>query len=131
MTREHERRLNAERAWRMADAPVDHMTAMLAGIVAFRIEVQGVIARSKLSQNRETRDYRGVVDGLERSGKSSCGRVHVRAGRARSGWRERIRAGQGCRRPGISVAAVHDDPFWHGAPVAPRGPPRRSPAAPG
>jgi transcriptional regulator len=33
MTREHERRLNAERAWRMADAPVDHMTAMLAGIV--------------------------------------------------------------------------------------------------
>jgi hypothetical protein len=33
MIREHERRANADRAWRMADAPVDHMTAMLAGIV--------------------------------------------------------------------------------------------------
>jgi transcriptional regulator len=50
MIREHERRANADRAWRMADAPVDHMTAMLAGIVAFRIEVQGMIAKSKLSR---------------------------------------------------------------------------------
>lgn len=74
LTREHERRLNAARAWRMADAPADYMTSMLAGIVAFRIEVRRVLAKSKLSQNRGPRDYRGVVDGLERSANAALAR---------------------------------------------------------
>ncbi len=78
LTREHERRLNAERAWRMADAPADFMTDMLAGIVAFRIEVQRVIAKSKLSQNREARDYQGVIDGLTRNENRSLAESMVR-----------------------------------------------------
>ncbi len=78
LTREHERRLNAERAWRMADAPADFMTDMLAGIVAFRIEVQRVIAKSKLSQNREARDYQGVIDGLARNENRSLAESMVR-----------------------------------------------------
>lgn len=78
LTREHERRLNAERAWRMADAPADFMTDMLAGIVAFRIEVQRVIAKSKLSQNREARDYQGVIDGLARNENRSLAKSMVR-----------------------------------------------------
>ena len=41
LTRDHERRVNGDRAWRMADAPADYMTQMLAGIVAFRIASAG------------------------------------------------------------------------------------------
>ena len=68
LTRTHERRLNGKDAWRMADAPADYMTQMLANIVAFQITVRRVLAKSKLSQNREERDRAGAVAGLRASG---------------------------------------------------------------
>lgn len=68
LTREHERRMNGAAAWRMADAPADFMTEMLGGIVAFRIAVSRVLAKAKLSQNRDARDYRGAVEGLRAKG---------------------------------------------------------------
>ena len=68
LTRDHERRVNGDRAWRMADAPADYMTQMLASIVAFRITVRKVLAKSKLSQNWGPRDYEGAVKGLRASG---------------------------------------------------------------
>lgn len=68
LTRIHERRLNGDRAWRMADAPADYMTQMLGSIVAFRIAVRRVLAKSKLSQNREDEDYRGVIADLRARG---------------------------------------------------------------
>ena len=71
LTREHERRLNGEAAWRMADAPADNLAGMLANIVAFRIEVRRVIAKAKLSQNREPADFAGVVESLEARGRET------------------------------------------------------------
>lgn len=68
LTRLHERRLNGDKAWRMADAPADYMAEMLANIVAFRIRVQRTLAKSKLSQNRDARDHLGAVEGLRASG---------------------------------------------------------------
>lgn len=68
LTRTHERRLNGKDAWRMADAPADYMQQMLANIVAFRIKVVKILAKSKLSQNREERDYVGAIAGLRGSG---------------------------------------------------------------
>jgi transcriptional regulator len=68
LTRNHERRLNGAKAWRMADAPADYMAQMLDSIVAFRIAVRRTLAKSKLSQNREERDYLGAVAGLQVSG---------------------------------------------------------------
>lgn len=68
LTRTHERRLNGENAWRMADAPADFMEQMLGNIVAFRIDVTKVLAKSKLSQNRDERDYAGAISGLRASG---------------------------------------------------------------
>jgi transcriptional regulator len=62
LTSHHERWLNGDRAWRMADAPDDYMETMLTGIVAFRINITRTIAKSKLSQNREPRDHRGAVE---------------------------------------------------------------------
>ncbi|MEM9063321.1 MAG: FMN-binding negative transcriptional regulator [Pseudomonadota bacterium] len=68
LTRAHERRLNADEAWQMRDAPQDFMDDMLANIVAFRISVSRTLAKSKLSQNRDARDYLGAIDGLRASG---------------------------------------------------------------
>ena len=68
LTRIHERRVNGKDAWRMADAPADYMAQMLDGIVAFQIAIDRTLAKSKLSQNREERDYLGVVSGLRGTG---------------------------------------------------------------
>lgn len=68
LTRSHERRLNGPAAWRMADAPTDFMDQMLAGIVAFRVTVTKLLAKSKLSQNRDPGDYLGAVEGIRASG---------------------------------------------------------------
>lgn len=74
LTRTHERRLNGKDAWRMADAPADFMMQKLAEIVALRITARRVVAKSKLSQNREERDYRGAVAGLYASGQDGIAR---------------------------------------------------------
>ena len=74
LTRTHERRLNGADAWRMADAPMDYIREMLANIVAFRVEVTRVVAKSKLSQNREERDYLGAISGLRASGHEEMAR---------------------------------------------------------
>jgi transcriptional regulator len=52
----------------MADAPGDYMQQMLANIVALRIKIRKTLAKSKLSQNREERDYLGAIAGLRASG---------------------------------------------------------------
>ena len=68
LTRDHERRMNGDAAWRMADAPRDYMEGMLAAIVAFRIDITGIAAKAKLSQNREAVDHAGVVASFEARG---------------------------------------------------------------
>lgn len=71
LTRTHERRLNGENAWRMADAPTDYMEKMLDGIVAFKMTTTRILAKSKLSQNREELDYIGTIEGLRNAGKAA------------------------------------------------------------
>lgn len=68
LTRDHERRVNGDKAWKMADAPKDYMDQMIDNIVAFRIAVHRTLAKSKLSQNRETQDYTGTIHGLRATG---------------------------------------------------------------
>jgi transcriptional regulator len=75
LTRIHERRVNGQNGWRMADAPADYMQMMLGNIVAFRIAVTRVLAKSKLSQNRTDQDHAGVVDGLVRTGHANLGEI--------------------------------------------------------
>ena len=55
----------------MADAPADYMDRMLQNIVAFRIDIARTLAKSKLSQNREERDYLGAIEGLRASGSAT------------------------------------------------------------
>ena len=68
LTRTNERRLNGKDAWRMADAPADYMKNMLDNIVSFSIQSNKILAKSKLSQNREAIDYDGAVSGLSSAG---------------------------------------------------------------
>ena len=68
LTRNQERRVNGDQAWRMADAPADYLAELLDEIVAFRILVTRTIAKSKLSQNRDQRDFDGAVRDLRQDG---------------------------------------------------------------
>ena len=68
LTRHHERRLNGKNAWRMADAPNDYMNNMVDNIVALSVKPRQILAKSKLSQNRDEVDYDGAVIGLRVAG---------------------------------------------------------------
>jgi transcriptional regulator len=78
LTRDHERRVNGKAGWRMADAPADYMQQMLSSIVAFRIAVRRTLAKSKLSQNREARDYQGAIAGLRAAGSEPLAELMAR-----------------------------------------------------
>jgi transcriptional regulator len=68
LTQRFERQVNGTGAWRMADAPKDYLDSMLGSIVAFRFNVTRILAKSKLSQNREALDFEGAVQGLKSRG---------------------------------------------------------------
>ena len=68
LTRDHERAMNGDDGWRMADAPRDYMAGMLAAIVAFRIDITGISAKAKLSQNRAAEDHAGVIGSFDARG---------------------------------------------------------------
>lgn len=70
LTHAHERRVNGGGAWRMSDAPADYLADMLTRIVALRIDVTRTIAKSKLSQNRDRRDFDGAVAALRERGET-------------------------------------------------------------
>ena len=65
MTKQFETAMNGSKAWKMADAPPDYMTAMIKNIVGFTIDIDRVLAKSKLSQNRELEDFSNVTSELE------------------------------------------------------------------
>jgi len=50
--------------WKMADAPRDYLEQMLRMIVGIEIEVTSLVGKRKLSQNRDARDFEGVIDAL-------------------------------------------------------------------
>ena len=68
LTKKMEERTHGENAWRMADAPKDYLNAMLANIIAFRIEITRILGKSKVSQNRETVDFENVAKVLAERG---------------------------------------------------------------
>lgn len=70
LTHEQERRVSGDKAWRMSDAPGDYLADMLGKIVALRIDVIRTIAKSKLSQNRDQRDFGGAVAALRERGET-------------------------------------------------------------
>ena len=52
------------RPWRVDDAPKDFLTKMVSGVVGIELEIESMIGKWKLSQNRSQEDRAGVRDGL-------------------------------------------------------------------
>jgi transcriptional regulator len=50
--------------WAVSDAPDSYIDVMLRGIVGFRFAITRLEGKWKMSQNRETEDREGVVQGL-------------------------------------------------------------------
>lgn len=75
LTKSHESRAEGERAWRMADAPADYIATMLDAIVGIEVAFDRVVAKSKLSQNREERDRLSAARTLEERGNAEIARA--------------------------------------------------------
>lgn len=66
LTRTHEAK--QEKPWKMSDAPSDYIAAELKEIIGIEIEIQHMIGKFKLSQNRDQSDAVNVVNNLEKQG---------------------------------------------------------------
>ena len=70
-TRFFEQRYSGKDAWRIADAPKDYMDGMLDRIVALKIKIDDLTAKSKLGQQDDIRDFNNVAKVMKEIGKST------------------------------------------------------------
>ncbi|MDG1862229.1 MAG: FMN-binding negative transcriptional regulator [Yoonia sp.] len=68
LTKEFETRTNGADGWRLADAPQDYLKARLADIVAFKMQINRIVAKSKLNQNKAPQDIDNVAKMLSLHG---------------------------------------------------------------
>lgn len=68
LTRTHEASQPAP--WKMADSPRDFIDGLLQAIVGIEIEITRLEGKAKLSQNKDARDVRGAIEGLEAVGRN-------------------------------------------------------------
>lgn len=61
--------------WRIEDAPPAYIQAMLRGIVGVEMRVEAIEAKRKLSQNKDARDFDGVIAGLEAVGNAEASEI--------------------------------------------------------
>lgn len=80
LTRTHE--ASQPTPWRMGDAPADYIAEELTNIVGLAVELTRIEGKRKLSQNREPRDFHGIVDALEASGKQELADAMRRTGQS-------------------------------------------------
>jgi transcriptional regulator len=66
LTQQHE--ALEPKPWRMADAPPEYLQQMLKMIVGIEVTVTRLEGKRKLSQNREARDFEGVIRALNERG---------------------------------------------------------------
>lgn len=64
--------------WRVADAPEDYMERQLKGIVGFRLTIEALEGKKKLSQNRDAADREAVMRELSASSDPKSRDVGVR-----------------------------------------------------
>jgi transcriptional regulator len=65
MTNIHEPTYRSD--WKLDDAPEEYVQMMLKTIIGIEIDVQSLVGKFKLSQNRPLEDYDAVVEQLEQS----------------------------------------------------------------
>jgi len=84
LTRVHEARAGAERPWRMADSAADFIDAMVKAIVGIEIEIERIVGKSKLGQNREERDRIGAAEELRKRDERALAAAMMKAGTSQS-----------------------------------------------
>jgi transcriptional regulator len=75
----HHHEASQPKPWKMTDAPRDYMADMVKAIVGIEIGITEITGKFKLSQNRETRDAKGVADNLKRQGNELIGQAVLKA----------------------------------------------------
>lgn len=62
----------------MSDAPKEYLMDQLNDLIVFEINISKVQAQSKLSQNREKRDFDSVIKNLQERGKNEIAESMLR-----------------------------------------------------
>lgn len=57
--------------WKLDDAPEEYVQTMLKAIIGIEIEINSLVGKFKLSQNRPAQDYEAVVEKLRKSPKEA------------------------------------------------------------
>ncbi|WP_321799541.1 FMN-binding negative transcriptional regulator [Caballeronia sp. J97] len=78
LTRRHE--ASEPKPWKMGDSEAGFIDGMLRNIVGIEIAVTSIVGKSKLSQNKETRDRIGAADTLDARGQQALAQAMSRAG---------------------------------------------------
>lgn len=71
LTKIHENKIGEEVPWKISQAPKEYIDKMLEAIIGIKISVSEIIAKSKLSQNKEPRDYEALKQELIKKGKNN------------------------------------------------------------
>ena len=66
LTKQIERDVHGEEAWRMADAPLDYIMEQIVEITAFDVTITKVLAKSKIGQNDTKDEFVTVIENLEK-----------------------------------------------------------------
>lgn len=71
LTREHEAAAEPDRPWKMTDSSPDYISQMLAAIVGIEIEIERLVGKFKLSQNKDAADRAGAAAALDTRGRGA------------------------------------------------------------
>lgn len=82
LTREHEQRSQQAQPWKMGDSAPEFIDGMLQAVVGIEIEVNRMVGKSKLGQNREKRDRLGAAAGVAGLGNAEAAEAMRGAGGA-------------------------------------------------
>ncbi len=70
MTKHFEQALNGDQQWKLADLEQATLVRMLENIVALRVDITQIEAKSKLGQDKEPKDFYSVLEQVEQRGLS-------------------------------------------------------------
>lgn len=80
LTRRHE--TTQPHPWKIRDAPREYIDQQLKQIVGVEVEITRMEGKRKLSQNRERRDFEGVVRALEQQGNEALAAAMMKCQRS-------------------------------------------------
>jgi transcriptional regulator len=66
LTNSHES-VSQDNPWSISDAPKEYTNKLINTVIGLEIEIKDIVGNFKLSQNKSTNDYDGVIKGLKNS----------------------------------------------------------------